>query len=169
MSAPVTANVVNALMEAALKLMRAVGTSEGQVGRPELVTHLPAAPMISVTISVRGAIHADICWSFDEAVVQTLAEKFFPGLDPKVHPIPREDTVGEVANIMLGNATEGLQLAGYPVELLPPQIVSDASGLARQLPERALQVPLTLPEGSVRLVIARHLGPVAPDAPTAAD
>ena len=149
MAAPVSAEFVNAIVQSVLDLLRAAGEGEVRVGKPVLVSNVPGAPCVSVSVEVRGPVNGPIYWAFDAAVAEALVRAIFPMLPDG---IPQADAVGELGNIILGNATGALQDAGYPVEILTPQLVEE-SGAGGQLPRRTIQVPVRTRNGEVRVLI----------------
>lgn len=150
MAAPVSAEFVNAIVQSVLDLLRAAGEGEVLVGKPVLVTQVPGAPSVSVSVEVRGPVCGPIYWAFDPAVAEALVRAIFPMLPDG---IPQADAVGELGNIMLGNATGALQDAGYPVEILTPQLFEERSPGAGRLPRRTIQVPVRTRQGEVRVLI----------------
>jgi len=149
MAAPISAEFVNAIVQSVLDLLRAAGEGEVRVGKPVLVSNVPGAPCVSVSVEVRGPVNGPIYWAFDAAVAEALVRAIFPMLPDG---IPQADAVGELGNIILGNATGALQDAGYPVEILTPQLVEE-SGAGGQLPRRTIQVPVRTRNGEVRVLI----------------
>jgi len=150
MAAPVSAEFVNALVQSVLDLLRHAGEGEARVGKPVLVSNVPGAPCVSVSVEVRGQVNGPIYWTFDAAVAEALVRAIFP-----VPPdgIRQADAVGELGNIILGNATGALQDAGYPVEVLTPQVVEESAPERGRLPRRTIQVPVRTRTGEVRVLI----------------
>ena len=150
MAAPVSAEFVNALVQSVLDLLRHAGEGEARVGKPVLVSNVPGAPCVSVSVEVRGQVNGPIYWTFDAAVAEALVRALFPVLPDG---IARADAVGELGNIILGNATGALQDAGYPVEVLTPQVVEESAPERGRLPRRTIQVPVRTRTGEVRVLI----------------
>jgi chemotaxis protein CheX len=150
MAAPVSAEFVNAIVQSVLDLLRAAGEGEVRVGKPVLVSNVPGAPCVSVSVEVRGPVNGPIYWAFDAAVAEALVRAIFPMLPDG---IPQADAVGELGNIILGNATGALQDAGYPVEILTPQLVDESGPGGGALPRRTIQVPVRTRNGEVRVLI----------------
>ncbi len=150
MAAPVSAEFVNAIVQSVLDLLRAAGEGEVGVGKPVLVSNVPGAPCVSVSVEVRGPVSGPIYWAFDPAVARALVRAIFPMLPDG---IPQADAVGELGNIILGNATGALQDAGYPVEILPPQLLEESSPGGGRLPRRTIQVPVRTRQGEIRVLI----------------
>ena len=150
MAAPVSADFVNALVQSVLELLRHAGEGEARVGKPMLVSSVPGAPCVSVSVELRGPVNGPVYWAFDAAVAEALVRAIFPMLP---EGIPPADAVGELGNIILGNATGALQETGYPVEILTPQVLEEGDPAAGQLPRRTIQVPVRSRHGEVRVLI----------------
>lgn len=165
MPSPVTAEVVNAVVGAVLELLRTCGAPDAQVGRPQLVQNLAGAPCVSVSVEVRGTVHGPIYWTFEPAVADELIRRLFPVLAPELPAASQVDALGELGNIILGNATGALHDAGYPVEILPPQVVTAEQGAGGTLPRRILEVPVRTPQGDIKVLLGVEVQhPAAPAA-----
>src|SRR5450631_2257375 len=122
MSAHITPDIVNALLEPVFDVLKTCAGVESHVSRMEFVDELPPAPRLSVTVEVSGRIVGPIVWSFDPEVARKLAAGMLATPDLPVFGSPDcNDALSELANVIVGNATGALLEAGYAVELAPPK------------------------------------------------
>ena len=154
MNVPVNAEVVNALLEPVIDVLKACTGVEAQVVGVDFASRLPPPPCVMVTVELRGRVVGPISWSFDPKVARELAARMMssPTL-PEFGSPDCTDAVAELANIIVGNATGALLNAGYAVEVLPPttRVLNTTRGA--KLAERALAVVLETPMGNVNVVM----------------
>ena len=146
MPSPVDANVVNAFLAAAQEILRTF-VRESAVEGMRVADGPPPPPGVVVSIRLRGKLRGRIVWSFDPKVAKALADGM--GIAPtSIIGSPESlDALGEVANLIAGNATGALSEAGYDVELSPPS--TGPIGEEDDLPDKALAVTLRTPAGDV--------------------
>lgn len=150
----IPADVVNAVLEAAVALLERCGAAADGLERPVLVHHLPLSPYLTVRLELRGPLHGPIVLGLEPALAATLAQRLF-GLDTDTAVFPGPDALGEVGNILVGHASGALRDQGYGLELLPPEV-----GAARSTPEalpapgHAVELALRTPRGRLRLLVA---------------
>jgi CheY-specific phosphatase CheX len=151
MPAPITAEVVNAFLQPALELIRRCVQGDTALERLELTNQLPRPPLITVTMHIRGQLVGPVHWSFEQPVALKLAGAMTGlGRPPDLSSPECADAIGELANIITGNATGALLEAGYAVEVSLPrtQVARAPAHLAEKLPNLVLTTPL----GKVRIV-----------------
>jgi len=151
------ATVVNIVTDAAVEALEKLGHLAASVGAVRKATHLPSAPAVSASIRLsEGEAEVQACWAFDGALVPLLTASFFPGLDATALNIPAEDTVGELANILVGVAARMLEDAGLRVKVHIPRVVPMSDAPIRLL-EPGVEIPLQFPAGLIRVVVGVRL------------
>lgn len=153
MSAQMNADVVNALLTPILEVLWTGAGLRGQVGRLELVSQLPPPPGIYVYITVQGRMFGPVVWTFDTELAETITANMLSVHRSTIDAEACADAVKELSNMMLGNATDALLMAGLPVELSPPQATIVHDGVAPLLPRRTLSIPIQTSAGQVQVLL----------------
>ena len=149
MTTRLTAQVLNVFLASALEILREVVGTEACLEKLEAAEEIPGAPTLTMSIAIRGGLIGAVHWNFDERLAHSVAKNMLP---PEVLAdatlSERADAVGELANMIAGNATGALLEAGYKVELFPPQ-----NQPAQRLGQRMPNLILATAQGRVRIIL----------------
>jgi CheY-specific phosphatase CheX len=157
-TAPIRVEVVNAFVSSLMTLLRSCGENDAKVGPLRLVTQVPAAPSIAVSVEISGSLAGPVMWTFDPEVAKVLIQRLF-SLDPNEDSeISTADAVSELSNIVVGNATDKLLAAGYQVELRTPTVVFNENPENCHLPDGAIRVAVQMPTGQVNMLLSLNAG-----------
>jgi len=77
--------------------------------------------VINVSIGITGDLKGTIVFSFPEEMVFNLVEEM-AGMEFKEFDTFMASAIGELANIITGNAMSNLSESGYSCNIVPPQI-----------------------------------------------
>jgi CheY-specific phosphatase CheX len=152
------ADVVNSTTEAVVRTLSNSGLSITHIRPARKVLSLPGRPATCAAFTCMGGVDTEVCWSFDSGVVDKLASVFFPNVyaSAQMESIPHEDTVGEIANILIGLAVGFLEDLGVRVSVSTPKVLS-AKDAPIVLPEPAVEILVELPEGAVRVIVGGRI------------
>ena len=154
MTAPINAEIVNALLAPIFDVLKSCTGLESHVASVNLATEVFPPPCLVVRVELRGRIVGPISWSFDPEVARGLAARMLSWeTGPAFGSADCADALAELANVVVGNATGALLNAGYVVEVLPPTAHVLETVLTRKLAERALLVRLETPVGTVDVLM----------------
>ena len=150
----IPADVVNAVLEAAVELLERCGAAPEGLEPPVLVRHLPLSPYLTVRLELRGPLEGPIVLGLEPPLARALSQRLL-GLDASTAVFPGPDALGEVGNILVGHASGVLRDQGYGLELLPPEVPGALSEpLALPDPGHAVELALRTPRGRLRLLVA---------------
>ncbi|HWR44839.1 chemotaxis protein CheX [Sporomusa sp.] len=108
---------------------------------------------VTVAIKLTGDISGSVLFSFPESTTLEIV-KIMSGME--LHKLDSFVTsaLGEVSNIISGNAVTYLSQANYHCDILPPQIVIRESSSSALGTEQTLTIPLHTSIGGMRLNFA---------------
>ncbi|WP_224246135.1 chemotaxis protein CheX [Hyalangium gracile] len=153
MSTAISAEVVNAFVSSLVNIFQAATGLKGELSPLTLTTELPPPPTFVVSIQIRGPLFGPTIWSFTPGVAGEITARMLGNASsPPYDTAEVKDAVSEVANIVVGNATDALLKAGYPVDLSPPK--AEFATSAEKLLERTLTVSLNTSAGPLSLHLA---------------
>lgn len=153
MESQINAEIVNAVVEPVIAVIRSYVGEEPTVDRIAVTTHIDPPPWLSVSIELRGNLVGPITCVVSEGLARLVASKMVPEED--VDPIVCHEAVAELANIITGNATGRLVEAGYAVEILPPRpLAHDAD---RNLTRRTLIITLQTAAGEIKILLGLRI------------
>ncbi|SMC69897.1 chemotaxis protein CheX [Sporomusa malonica] len=108
---------------------------------------------VTVAIKLTGDISGSVLFSFPESTTLEIV-KIMSGME--MHKLDSFVTsaLGEVSNIISGNAVTYLSQANYHCDILPPQIVIRENNSTALDTEQTLTIPLHTSIGGIRLNFA---------------
>ena len=153
MKATISAEVVNAFVSPLLEVFQATTGLKAQLELHRLASDVPSLPGVVVTINLSGRIIGRAIWTFEPTVARAIAAHMMASPDSPALESPEcKDAVGELANILVGNATDALLEAGFPVTLSVPTTMVPTA--AQKLDQPSVRVSVNTEAGHVNLVLA---------------
>ncbi|MCA1663218.1 MAG: chemotaxis protein CheX [Myxococcales bacterium] len=146
------ADIVNAIIEPVAAVIKSYVGDEPELMGIEVTSQIDPPPWIGVTVQLEGNIVGPITCVVSEGLARIIASKMAATDD--VDPELCQEAVGELANIITGNATGKLIDAGYHVEITPPcNVAKDA----RQLTRKTLTVTLRTAAGAIKVLLGLRI------------
>jgi CheY-specific phosphatase CheX len=159
MTVPLKAEVVNAFIDPVVNVIKSCIGLDATLGNLKITQQIDPPPDLSVTIEMSGMLSGPVTWVFSPDLSRVVAQRML-STDPSA-VVPAQDcndAIAELANIVLGNATEKLSDAGYEVDIHPPRMRGDGELI---LAERTLAVTLNTSAGRIRVFIGVKSDPGA--------
>ena len=143
---------INPFVQAIGNVFRTMMHTEVTVGRPYVKAE-PAAPIdVSAIIGLSGDVTGSVVLSFDEESAVAIASKF-SGADVKPDHPDFADALGELANMVAGNAKKDFQ--GYDVNIsLPSVIIGQGHTVSASHVAPQLVIPCECPLGSFAVEVS---------------
>jgi len=122
---PLMSKHVNAFIEPAIAVLKQIANLDARVGAPRQQTVSLNSETILVVLGVRGDLTGTILFRFNLALARQILEHItgeqltIDILDPRV-----KDALGELANIIVGNATGNLNRLGVRAAITPPIVAT---------------------------------------------
>jgi chemotaxis protein CheX len=151
----INAKHVNPFVEAAMKVINQITGIE--VRRGHLSYKAKAAPSfgVSIIIGIYGFLTGQIVYSLDGNLAERLVDKLLEGKSPQQKSIMFLDSLGEVANMITGNATALLnQRQDQVLNITTPAIVAGDNLSIHLVPTPALVLGLITQYGPIEISIS---------------
>jgi chemotaxis protein CheX len=151
----ISAKHVNPFVEAAMRVVAQVAGIE--VRRGHLSYKAKAEPSfgVSIIIGIYGYLTGQIVYSLDATLAEKLVDKMLEGKSPEEKKIMFLDALGEVANMITGNATAVLnQRLDQVLSITTPVIAAGTHLSVHLVPKPALVLGLLTQYGPIEISIA---------------
>ncbi len=106
----------------------------------------------NVVLGVKGDLHGAILFSFPKAMILEMI-RIMSGMDMDKIDSFASSALGEVANIIGGNAMTNLAQENYVCDIVPPQIFIDEYVSLPSINEKALLLTLVTPIGEFDITV----------------
>ncbi len=133
-----------------LKSMLNLNVEKGQLAVREAFVSTKKA---NINIGVTGELEGTILFSFSEEMALAMVEEM-AGMEMKELDKFVTSAIGELANIISGNAMANFSENNYDCDIVPPQIIIGASKTISTATDQVLYVPLHTSMGDFDLNIS---------------
>jgi len=144
---------INPFYKATLDVFRIMLNLDVQRGQLRAVEELAPVSEANVVIGVTGDLRGSLLYSFPKEMalemVTTMAGMPMSKLDAFVC-----SALGEVANIISGNAVTMLASSSLACQISPPQVFIGTQGSLSMATEKAIVVPLITPIGTFEVSVS---------------
>jgi len=145
---------LNPFVEAAFTVLEAeVGIKNAQRGALSLQYSACTANDVTALISIVGQVQGIVLYSLAEetaiTIVSTILGQPFKKLDDLA-----QSGIGELANVISGQASNLLAEAGYEFKISPPTLILGKGTLISTLDFDRLQVPIVTELGEIQIHLA---------------
>jgi chemotaxis protein CheX len=107
---------------------------------------------VTAIIGVSGKLEGNVLYGFSDVTSRNIVERMVgPGASPK-DPIGLS-ALGEIANIVSGNAATSLASAGYPCDISPPIIIEPRGSTITSTVQRQILVTFMSEIGELKVRI----------------
>ncbi|NLJ74348.1 MAG: chemotaxis protein CheX [Firmicutes bacterium] len=132
------------------KMMLDLDTTRGELG---VVEELVPVQEANVVIGVTGDLSGSLLYSFPKDMTLTMV-KIMSGMEMTQLDSFVTSALGEVANIISGNALTLLSQNDYQCDIVPPQIIVGTGNALSMATEKALVLPLETSIGQFEINIS---------------
>lgn len=147
------AEFINPFLQATQDVFRQMMQLEIEKGKLELREDLIAGREANVLIGVVGALAGTVVYSFPKSTALEMV-KSMSGMELNELDIFVTSALGEVGNIISGNALIYLAQANYPCDLAPPQIILGENKSISLATSKSLLVSIKTRIGSFDISVA---------------
>lgn len=151
----VNAKYVNPFIEAAMKVVTQITGIEVRRGHLSYKGKVEPSHGVSIIIGIYGYLVGQVVYSMDNALADRLLDKLLVGKSPQERKIMFVDTLGELANMITGNATALLnQRKDHALKITTPAIATGDNLSINLVPKPALVLGLYTQYGPIEISIA---------------
>jgi len=121
----VSAKYVNPFIDAAIKVMKQIAGIDVRRGHLSYKAQPEPSHGVSIIIGVYGSLVGQVVYSINTDMAERLVEKMLGSISPQERKVLFVDTLGELANMITGNATAILsQKKDYQLRITTPVIAT---------------------------------------------
>ncbi len=143
---------INPFVQAIGNVFRTMVQTEVAIGRPYLKAAPAASVDVSAIIGLSGDVTGSVVLSFEQGAAATIASKF-AGVDINPSHADFADALGELANIVAGNAKKDFH--GYEVNIsLPSVIIGEGHTVSTSHVAPQLVIPCECPLGNFAVEVS---------------
>ena len=146
--------IINSFLAAAIHVIKTMARIEAKPGKPFLKKDDSALGDVSAVINITGALHGCMILSFDESCIKAIVSNLF---GEAVTDINNEvkDAVGELTNVICGDARRRIALEKIALEAGIPSIVSGTNhSVTHSHHGPLIAIPFTTPSGRFAVEIS---------------
>ncbi len=151
----VNAKYVNPFIDAAMRVVTQITGIEVRRGHLSYKAKVEPSFGVSIIVGLYGFLVGQVVYSLETALADRLVDKLLAGKSPQEKKIMFIDTLGEVANMITGNATALLnQRKDYALKITTPAIATGERLSINLIPKPALVLGLYTQYGPIEISIA---------------
>jgi len=151
----INAQNVNPFVEAAMKVVNQVTGIEVRRGHLSYKANVEPSFGVSIIIGIYGYLTGQVVYSLDGKLADRLVDKLLEGKSPQQKKIMFLDCLGEVANMITGNAMSLLnQRRDQLLNITTPAIAAGDNLSVHLVPKPALVLGLITMYGPIEISIA---------------
>jgi chemotaxis protein CheX len=151
----INAKHVNPFIEAAMKVVKQITGIEVRRGHLSYKAKVAPSFGVSIIIGIFGYLRGQVVYSLNDSLAERMVDTLLSGKSPQERKILFIDTLGELANMITGNATALLnQKKDYALKITTPAIATGDNLSISLLPKPALVLGLYTQYGPIEISIA---------------
>jgi chemotaxis protein CheX len=150
----INAEYVNPFLEAASAVFKSVLNVDLKRGKLIIKDHPQPSQDVAIIIGITGNINGEVVYSMGFPMVQKIAEILSPGLTPAQIDVEYKDIIGELANMITGNAMNLFAYSGKTIDITTPTVVSGKDFTITFVKQTTLGINLYSPYGQLEMNVA---------------
>lgn len=147
------AEFVNPIYQAAREVLKTMMDLEVERGDLKKHDELISGNEANVAIGVTGDLSGSILFSFDKEMAFTMVESM-SGMEVNELDKFVTSALGEIANIISGNAATFLQENDYNCDIVPPRVIIGENKSLSMATDKSLVIPLESEMGDFEINLA---------------
>ena len=151
----ISAKYVNPFIEAAMKVVKQITGIEVRRGHLSYKAKVEPSLGVSIIIGIYGYLVGQIVYSMEKPLADKLVDKLLGSKSPQEKKIMFVDTLGELANMITGNATALLiTRKDLALKITTPAIATGDNLSINLIPKPAIVLGLYTQYGPIEISIA---------------
>jgi chemotaxis protein CheX len=150
----INAEFVNPFLEAASAVFKSILNVDLRRGKL-IIKESPIPSMdVAIIIGITGSVTGEVVYSLGFNMVTKIAEILAPGLSPEQIKVEYKDIIGELSNMITGNAMNLFATKGKTIEITTPTVVEGKDFTITMIKQTTLGINLYSPMGQLEMNIA---------------
>ncbi len=149
MAQRITAAELNAFVTPAVEVLEKIASISAEIGPLQRQPASVAVETLLVLIGLEGDLEGTVVFQFDRPVLKQILTALLGTLPPLLNDPICLDAMGEVANIIAGNATGRLEKLGLRTTITPPQVLTGEEGAHWTSEKEGVIIPLNSASGKI--------------------
>lgn len=150
----INAEFVNPFLEAASAVFKSILNVDLRRGKL-IIKESPIPSMdVAILIGITGSVTGEVVYSLGFNMVNKIAEILTPGLSAEQIKSEYKDIIGELANMITGNAMNLFATKGKTIEITTPTVVEGKDFTITMIKQTTLGINLYSPMGQLEMNIA---------------
>jgi len=150
----INAEYVNPFLEAAGAVFKSVVGVDLKRGKLSIKESPDPSHEVAILIGITGSISGDVVYSMGYNMVYKIAEILAPGLSEAQLKTEYKDIIGELANMITGNAMNIFAYAGKRIEITTPTVIDGKNFTITHVKQTTLAISLYSPFGQLEMNVA---------------
>jgi len=142
---------INPFVLSAASILEQVAQITPQRGKLALRPKMFPTPEVSVILGVTGDVKGQVIYGLSQETALGIAKRMMMGMDLEAFDDVARSAIGELGNMITGNATGILEKEGILTNISPPTIVSGKEVSVSSSEGPILVVPLATEAGSLEI------------------
>lgn len=150
----INAEYVNPFLEAASAVFKSVMNVDLRRGKMIIKENPEPSHDVAIIIGITGAINGEVVYSMGYSMVTKIAEILAPGMTEEQIKSEYKDIVGELANMITGNAMNLFAYSGKSIDITTPTVVNGNDFTITLVQQTTLGINLYSPMGQLEMNVA---------------
>ena len=139
--------IINPFLNATIKVLKTMAFTEAKAGKPYVKKDRGARGDVSGVIGITGDTEGSLSISFNEKCICAIVSNMFGETITELN-VEVEDAVGEITNMISGDARRELEVAGVLLKAAIPSVVSGKSHVISHMTKGpSIAIPFTTEAG----------------------
>ena len=150
----INAEYVNPFLEAASAVFKSILSVDLRRGKLVIKESPVPAMDIAIIIGITGGVTGEVVYSMEFNMVKKIADILAPGLSEDQIKQEYKDIIGELANMITGNAMNLFASTGKQIDITTPTVVEGKDFTITMIKQTTLGINLYSPMGQLEMNIA---------------
>lgn len=150
----INAEYVNPFLEAASAVFKSVVGVELKRGKLSIKECPDPSHEVAILIGITGAVNGEVVYSMGYNMVEKISNILAPGMSESQIKVEFKDIIGELANMITGNAMNIFAYTGKRIEITTPTVIDGKNFTITHVKQTTLAITLYSPFGQLEMNVA---------------
>ncbi len=150
----INAEYINPFLEAASAVFKSIMGVELRRGKLSIKEYPEPTHEVAIIIGITGAVTGEVVYSMSYSMVFKIASILAPGITEDQVKTEYKDIIGELANMITGNAMNLFAYSGKRIEMTTPTVIDGKNFTITMVKQTTLGINLYSPFGQLEMNVA---------------